>query len=56
MKTKKIDTGWIYRMLMLCASKIDESGHRAYKATSDKYDILVTIRVKEKQNDSSQHI
>lgn len=46
MKTLEIKGKAVYKMLMLIASKIHESGHRAYRAESEEYEILVTIRVK----------
>ena len=46
MKTLTIKSKAVYKMLMHIASKVHKSGHRACKAESDKYEILVTIKVK----------
>lgn len=40
----------LYSLLMLCASKIHELGQKGFKADSDKFEILVTIKVKDDEN------
>ena len=47
MKTLEVRGAGAYKMLMLVASRIHQAGYRGVKAHSDKYEILVTIKVKE---------
>ena len=39
----------LHKLLMKCAKDIDELGHKAFTAENDKYEILVTIKTKDKK-------
>lgn len=53
------ESKYIHKLLMKVAKRMAKLGFEGCKTIPndlDDYDVLVTIRVKEKQNDSSQHI
>jgi len=47
-RTTNIKHGSLYKLLMLIACRVDGTGCKGFRAVSDEYEILVTIRVKDK--------
>lgn len=39
----------LYSLLMLCAAKIHELDQKGFKADSDKFEVLVTIKIKDEE-------
>jgi len=48
MKTSDIKHGSLYKLLMMVACRVDGTGCKGFRAASDEYEILVTIKVKDK--------